>query len=131
MGTATPRVWKLRECSSIRPEGHRPPGVFAPLVSRVKASPAVDRLRKVYPCGEAKCLGRSGRQEPRNPAAGKKKKPTPKGGLPQPLTDTRKRWSATHPNEPGPVIIAQMFENVKPLRRTKRSGKVKGAPRQA
>lgn len=67
----------------------------------------------------------------KEPGSGQKKKPTPKGGLPQPLTDTRKRWSATHPNEPGPVIIAQMFENVKPLRRTKRSGKVKGAPRQA
>ena len=31
-----------------------------------------------------------------------------------------------HPNGPGLTIIAQMFENVKPLRRTKRSGKVKG-----
>ena len=75
MGTATPRVWKLRECSSIRPEGHRPPGAFAPLVSREKASPAVDRLRKVYPYSEEKRLGRSGRQGPRNPAAGKKRSP--------------------------------------------------------
>ena len=31
-----------------------------------------------------------------------------------------------HPNEPDLVIIAQMFVNVKPLRRILRSGKVKG-----
>ena len=72
--------------------------------------------------------GPGAQRQPRakEPGSGQKKKPTSKGGLLWPLMDTRKGGAQTRPNGPGLVIIAQMFENVKPLRRISRSGKVKG-----
>ena len=129
MGTATPRVWKLREMQQHTPGGSQTPGRFCAPVSRENASLAVDRLRKVYPCREVKRLGRSGRQGPRNPAEGKKRSPPRKVDFFSRSRAPGKGGVLTHPNGPGLAIIAQMFENVKPLRHKKRSGKVKGAPR--